>query len=270
MADDIVRVTQQAVEVFNAPTSPAIRATAQSAEVFLAVTAPTIRATSQYLEVLRTEEEIPATVRVSSQYLEVLRTLATARRSNVIVNLRTPLNGASSPSLPGINFITPWAFTDAGSLAYGHNGSTRNYNSGQTFPQGALWSISNSGIGLRITYENSANCGGSNSLTQSGTATASVYVTTQKIILVSWEGIGELQDSNFDAMTLKIDGNTVGLGHAAGGGLGCQMGPIVSQNYYPSGYTLAPGMHTIEITSTTNDGLYHVGSYYQFNFELVS
>lgn len=161
---------------------------------------------------------------------------------------------------PDFTFLTPWAFTDTGAL---NTATTRSYNEG-SMPTGALWVVRNSGYGLRINWEDSMNCEGTNNKVQSGTASVSINVAVAQNINIIWSGLAELQDTGYENMELKIDGVLIGKATSAGGNQGCVMGDVISTNYYPSGYPLTVGTHTISITSTTSDALYHVDSYYDF------
>jgi hypothetical protein len=169
---------------------------------------------------------------------------------------------------PEFNYELPWKLTDTGSIAFGHNGSLRNYNS-TSMPAGALWSVSADNFTLKVSWENSKNCIGNNDKNQIATATINMTTTKSQKIGLSWVGIGELQASDYDKMQVYIDGVLIGSANAAGGGQGCKMGPVVSVNNYPSGYNLPAGNHTITIDATTADGLYHTDSFYQFTFELI-
>jgi len=133
--------------------------------------------------------------------------------------------------------------------------------------QNPMWKLINGRYGLRADFSDSLNCGGDNPFVQYGTAQATIKVTVPESIVIEWSGIGELQDPNFEKMLLYIDNDLIGQAQAKGGGLKCQMGPIVSQHFYPDGYPLTVGNHEVKIEVTTNDGLYHVSSYYQFVFK---
>lgn len=174
-----------------------------------------------------------------------------------------PFFANNGPELPTFIFNTPWQFTDTHAL--NTPSVTRNYDA-TTLPIGALWSVSDGGYGLRISWEDSQNCGGSNNLTQMGTASVSITVNTAQSIGVNWTGLAELQDTGFENMSIKIDDTLIGSATSAGGKQGCNMGDIVSNNLYPAGYPLTVGTHTILISTTTNDPLYHVGSFYAFTF----
>ncbi|NLX99278.1 MAG: DUF2924 domain-containing protein [Rhodopirellula sp.] len=99
------------------------------------------------------------------------------------------------------------------------------------------------------------------------TATAEIIVPKAMILTVSWSGMGETEDPNYELMSLSVDGGLVGSAHAPGGNLGCNggMGPVVSNPAPPQQVTLQPGAHTLFIDATTNDPLYHFGAWYRFD-----
>jgi hypothetical protein len=171
-------------------------------------------------------------------------------------------------SKPDFDFELPWKFTDTGAIASGHTGSLRNYTS-NTMPSGALWTVNSDNLTLKVTWENSSDCGGNNSNIQSATATINMTTTKTQKVGLSWSGVGELEAPGYENMEVYIDGNLIGKAQAAGGDKGCAMGPVVSVNNYPNGYTLPAGNHTISINATTKDRFYHTGAYYQFRFTLV-
>lgn len=167
---------------------------------------------------------------------------------------------------PDFTFLGPWRFTDIGAL---NLNNVRTYNQ-DTLPTAPLWAVRNSGYGLRISWENSLNCGGANNKVQEGTAAVNINVPTAQTIQIIWTGIAELQDSGYENMSLYIDNVLIGKATSAGGLKSCQMGNVISTNYYPSGYPLTVGEHTISITATTSDALYHVDSYYDFVLTKIS
>lgn len=174
---------------------------------------------------------------------------------------------------PAFEFLGNWEFTDENALALGHNGSKRVYSS-SNIPPGALWSVQDGGFGVRIDFEKSQNCKGNNSLTQTGTATLKIKTIVPQTIFVKWEGMGEMQAKNYDKMNISINNVLIGEANAPGGGLGCNYGKdgigkdgaVTSKEYFPNGYLLSPGNHTIIVNSTTNDGLFHSESFYKFRF----
>lgn len=167
--------------------------------------------------------------------------------------------------LPSFTFNSDWNLTDTGAIAGGHNGTKRTYTE-STIPTTALWDVTNSGYGLKISWEDAINCGGTNANTQSGTANVGITSSEVEPIYVNWRGMAERQNTGFENMSIKIDGVLIGEATSPGGGAGCVMGNIVSTNYYPDGYQLSVGQHTISITTTTNDELYHIDAYYEFLF----
>lgn len=166
-------------------------------------------------------------------------------------------------SLPTFTFNSPWEFSDKG--VYGEGTNSRWYME-DLMPQNSLWSITSAGYGLRIDFENSANCGGFNSNTQSGTAMVNVLSSKQEMIFVNWRGSGEIQDTGFERMEIYIDDVLISKGNAPGGKNGCGKGEIVGEHYYPNGYPLSVGNHVININTTTNDPLFHIDAYYEFLF----
>lgn len=71
---------------------------------------------------------------------------------------------------------------------------------------GNPWTISNGGKTIRYSLEDSVNCKGSNSSTQTGIATAIIINPTSKIIMgFSFTGIAELQDSGFENIQFYLE-----------------------------------------------------------------
>ena len=161
-----------------------------------------------------------------------------------------------------------WRFTETSYLPTSLPGATREYTEdnipSSTPVYGAMWSVQDGGYGLRAQFVDSANCGGPNDYTQFGTAKVDIVSTAKEMILIEWEGIGEAQAANYELMTLKIDGTTIGSGRAPGGNKGCKMGPIISNSSFPNGFELDVGPHEIDIVVNTNDPLYHIGAFYKF------
>ena len=163
-----------------------------------------------------------------------------------------------------IEFTQAWSFTDVGFIAGGQNGAARAYNDPADVPA-SPWTILNDGLGLRLDWEDDNNCRNYNPNTQSATATAIITVPVDTIMTVDWAGLGETQVPNFELMSLSVDGALVGSANAPGGGQGCAaMGTVVSNPPPPQQVTLTAGEHTLAITATTNDPLYHFGAFYQF------
>ena len=175
-----------------------------------------------------------------------------------------------------------WTLTDDG-LLNGTNSSNEN-NTGIT----DYWdgSVENADYGWNVTIQNktensisqslqfkvedSANCGGNNSNTQNGTATANIQVTGSEPITLKLEfsGIGEAESTGYDLIKFELDGVVIGDGHAPGGGLGCASDSVAVNPASPK--SLDPGPHTLIIDFTTNDGLYHVDAYYEIKLKLIA
>jgi len=175
-----------------------------------------------------------------------------------------------------------WTLTDDG-LLNGPNSSNEN-NTGIT----DYWdgSVENADYGWNVTIqdktensisqslqfkvEDSANCGGNNSNTQNGTATANIQVTGSEPITLELEfsGIGEAQSAGYDLIKFELDGVIIGDGHAPGGGLGCASDSVAVNPASPQ--SLDPGPHALIINFTTNDGSYHVDAYYEIKLKLIA
>lgn len=170
-----------------------------------------------------------------------------------------------------IEFTQQWSFTDQGFIDGGQNGAYRAYDDPADVPA-SPWTILNNGLGLRLDWEDDNNCRYHNPYTQYATATCQITVPKAMIMTVNWSGMGETQDPNYELMSLYVNGNLVGSAHAPGGRLGCSpMGPVISNPPPPQQVTLNPGPHTLYISATTNDPLYHFDAWYRFDltFQLV-
>jgi hypothetical protein len=133
------------------------------------------------------------------------------------------------------------------------------------------WVITNQNLTIRYNVTDSANCGGTCSAIQAGTATATITVGGLDVNMgLSFSGVGELQAPDFEKITFSLDGTQIANANAAGGNLGCQMGPVVQTFTVPPPYLLLAGtVHTLLINFTTNDGLFHVDSYYEVDLTFV-
>ena len=163
-------------------------------------------------------------------------------------------------------FSLTWSFTDEGFIDGGQNGAYRTYDDPADVPE-SPWTILNDGLSLRLDWEDDGNCMNHNPNPQTVTATAKIFVPRSMLMTITWSGMGETQDPNYELMSLYVDGNLVGSAHAPGGKLGCAggMAPVVSNPPPPQQVTLTPGTHTLFIDATTNDPLYHFGAWYRFD-----
>ena len=125
---------------------------------------------------------------------------------------------------------------------------------------GAAWT--GDGWSLRISFEDSQNCGGPNGTTQSGTASRRVCLCVPMRLTINMVGVVERQDFGYEQAAALVNGLPVCTGGSVGEGLGCEMTTVT-----PSGsIDLPPGEHLIELTASTVDPQYHVGAYWEFNF----
>ena len=186
-----------------------------------------------------------------------------------------------SPATPVPVSGLQWTLTDNGLIA-GQNSSNDN-NTGVT----DYWdgSVENADYGWNVTMqetpngeisqslqfkvEDSANCGGENSNTQSGSATANIQVNGDSPITLEldFSGIGEAQSSGYDLIEFALDGTVIGDGQAPGGGQGCASDSVLVNPADPQ--SLDPGPHTLVINFTTNDAQYHVDAYYEIEVKLI-
>jgi len=141
---------------------------------------------------------------------------------------------------------------------------------------GDPWVITNNGHKVRFVIEDSANCGGINSQTQSGYALATIHVGANDVEMgLDFEGITEYENTGYENIQFKLDGpsfNNVELARATSAeqGLGCTFfGPLLEENKI---YSVAPpylllsgNTYTFRIDFTTFDAQFHTGCYYQVN-----
>lgn len=125
---------------------------------------------------------------------------------------------------------------------------------------GATWS--GDGWSVRISFEDSYVCGGPNANTQSGTASRRVCLNAPKRLTVHMTGNVERQDFGFEYGETRVNGAVIASGGSVGEGLGCAMTTVNADG----SIDLPAGEHLIELSASTNDPLYHVGAYWQFDF----
>lgn len=163
-----------------------------------------------------------------------------------------------------------WIYTDEGFVLGGQNGAPRSY----ALPGSVAaspWLIAAAGLSLRCTFENDANCTAqhgppNNPFTQRATATATLTLPVATVMTVAWSGLGERQSPGFDVMNLLVNNVQQASAHAPGGGQGCApMGPVVSNPASPVVVMLGVGTNTFLVQTSTQDRLFHYGSYYQFD-----
>jgi hypothetical protein len=75
-------------------------------------------------------------------------------------------------------------------------------------------------------------------------------------------GVVERQDYGYETAEARVNGTPVASGGSVGEGLGCAMTTV----NVDGSIDLPAGEHLIELSASTNDPLYHVGAYWQFDF----
>ena len=143
--------------------------------------------------------------------------------------------------------------------------STTKNTSGVTGCETAEWIISPGNLCVRFNIADSLNCGGTCGITQTGTATATITVGPVNTYLhLSFSGLAELQDTNYENLSFYLDGTLLASATSQDLNQGCAMGPVIQNVIVPGPYFLGAGTtHTLFIDFTTNDPLFHVGSYYE-------
>jgi len=127
------------------------------------------------------------------------------------------------------------------------------------------WTLSADNTRLRYDVVDSENCGGTCDVIQSGTAIANITVGSKDAFMnLSFEGSGEIQDSDFELIAFFLDGVELARAHALGGSNGCGSAPVVKEILVPGPYLLESGRnYEFRVSFTTNDNLYHVNAFYQ-------
>lgn len=197
--------------------------------------------------------------------------------TNSNINLTSaPIGIPSGCALPPAPPSTTTTTTSAYIPVTGLSWSTASNTTGVSSCQPSGWTISNQNLRIRYDVSNSSNCGGTCSITQTGIATATITVGGINTYLgLDFTGIGELEAADFEKIKFTLNGGTysnvqLANAHAAGGGQGCNMGPVVKTYLVAPPYLLIAGtVYTFKIDFTTNDNLYQVGAYYEVNLKFT-
>jgi hypothetical protein len=105
-------------------------------------------------------------------------------------------------------------------------------------PSSNPWTITNDGRSIRFSVENSTNCGGTNDQTQSGTAITTIELESAPTIKTSGGRI-VLRNGLPSCSCCVTNFGLLARGTSDGQGLGCEMGPIVSEFIVPQPYRLS-------------------------------
>jgi hypothetical protein len=157
--------------------------------------------------------------------------------------------------------------SDSGGPPFSINWQTTVNNPCSSMP----WTISQNNTSIRYTIIDSANCGGPCNALQSGTATATITTGSKDVnMFLQFSGIGEYQDPNYELISFYLNGILLASGNAAGGQLGCANGPIIQQIFEQPPYFLQKNTtYVFFIDFTTNDGLFHIGCFYQIDLSFL-
>jgi len=130
-----------------------------------------------------------------------------------------------------------------------------------TEENGASWTQVNLNF-VRITFEDSLECGGSNPYIQSGSAEA-CFVATERELRIVAHGIVETQNAGFEAITVSIDDVVVYSGASVTEGGLCVMETLDAERIV----ALVPGRaYRIRIDASTRDPYYHQGALWEVTF----
>jgi hypothetical protein len=132
------------------------------------------------------------------------------------------------------------------------------------------WVISNQNQTIRYNIVNSQDCGGTCASIQAGTATANITVGASPVWLgIDFEGVGELEEAEYELLSLSLDDVLIADAHAAGGFQGCAVGPVVkTYTVSPPYYLAANSNHKFFLNFTTEDPRFHVDCFYEINLSL--
>jgi hypothetical protein len=75
-------------------------------------------------------------------------------------------------------------------------------------------------------------------------------------------GLVETQNGGFEQAEARVNGQVVASGGSYEEGGGCTMREATASGFID----VSAGEHLIELSASTNDPLYHVGAYWQFDF----
>ena len=120
-------------------------------------------------------------------------------------------------------------------------------------------------VSTQFLVEDSSNCpGGENGQTQSGSCIFPLSLLYETDVALTVEGNTERHMANYDFGRIYIDGREIVHVQGTSEGEGCEM-----QFHEDSDVlTLEAGEYLIKFEVDTNDGKYHVGTYFNFTIEV--
>lgn len=115
---------------------------------------------------------------------------------------------------------------------------------------------------IRIDWEDSTNCGGSNSDIQTGDAELTYISPVAQTITVELSARIETQNAGFDGITLFLNGDEVYSHYSTEEGGSCAMEDFSDE----ISIDLVEGANVFRVEFDSVDPLYHVGGFWDLNF----
>ena len=133
------------------------------------------------------------------------------------------------------------------------------------------WDITNEGKSIRYNITDSGNCGGPCGSIQSGEATATITVSSKAQLNLDFSGVVEWQDAGFESLQFYLNGNLIAYAGSRDENRACSyFGPPESNYIIPPPYVLEPNInHSLVVSFTTGDALFHLGCYYQVDLSFT-
>lgn len=128
---------------------------------------------------------------------------------------------------------------------------------------GATWS--SAGDALRLDFEDSVNCGGSDPAPQFGSVKIAVTLFTPRELTATLTGRVERENEGFDIGRILVDGHLLCELQGTGEHLGCAMADLTRS----ASMALDAGEHLVELVGNTVDELFHVGAYFEYLVSLA-
>ena len=106
---------------------------------------------------------------------------------------------------------------------------------------GGGWKVSNDGLTVRFSIEDSPDCGGWNSNIQSGSASAAISVSEAYDLRVLIDGVSELHNTGYENMSIFLNGQKIATSTSRELAQGCTMGASIVEFLVPQPIVLQIG-----------------------------
>jgi hypothetical protein len=117
---------------------------------------------------------------------------------------------------------------------------------------------------VRLSYKDSSDCSSSGvDWIQAGTAACCAIAPESGALIISASGLVETQNAGYEMLHVRIDGGNVLTSGSTESGGGCVMEEKSESTVIP---VVQGQIVRIMIDSTTKDGRYHLGAYWQIGF----